>query len=314
MTRLAGLELDCSSIAVGCMNFSTIDSDAEREALIDAALELGITLFDHADIYGGGESEALFGRVLSAHPDWRQRMIIQTKCGIRFPGDTYGDEWPARYDFSRDHIVRAVEGSLTRLGIEQIDVLLLHRPDLLMDVDEVGRAFDELVASGKVRAFGVSNFDAEQIRLLETGLSMPLVVNQLQLSLLHAELIAGGAKVNTTQTYTGSANTLDFCRRQGISVQAWSPVAGGQLYNAGQDAPQHVRDAADFAKHLAEQKSVSLTAILLAWLLAHPARIVPVVGTTKAARLREACEATSVSLSREEWYGLLEKAQGKPVQ
>lgn len=311
--RIEGLEMDCSAIAYGCMNFSAVETNADREALIESALECGITLFDHADIYGGGQSELLFGRVLKAHPDWRRRMIIQTKCGIRFPGDTYDDTWPARYDFSYEHIVRATEGSLQRLGIEQIDTLLLHRPDLLMDVDEVARAFDDLSTAGKVRAFGVSNFDADQVRLLQAGLRQKLVINQLQISLMHAELIAQGAKVNTKQAFTATGGTLDYCRRKGIGIQAWSPVAGGQLFSVGADSPSNVRETAEYATHLAEQKSVSLTAILLAWLLAHPARIVPVIGTTKAARLQDAMQATSVTLSREEWYGLLEKSQGHAV-
>lgn len=313
MARIKGIDLDFPPIAYGCMNFSTVDTTTERERLVETALDLGVTLFDHADIYGAGESEALFGRVLRDHPDWRHRMIIQTKCGIRFPGDTYGDDWPARYDFSFEHIVNATEGSLRRLGIEQIDCLLLHRPDLLMDVDEVARAFDDLSSAGKVRAFGVSNFDAGQMQLLQSGLGRELVVNQLEISLMHAELIAEGAKVNTEQSFTAAGGTLDYCRRNGINVQAWSPVAGGQLFAAGPDAPRNVRDTAEYATHLAEQKSVSLTAILIAWLLKHPAGIVPVVGTTKIDRLRDAMQATSTALSREEWYGLLEKAQGQPV-
>lgn len=300
-------------LGYGCMRFAQIRTKADRVALIQAALDAGITLFDHADIYGGGDCERLFGEALKEHPDWRDQMLIQSKCGIRFAGNTYGDEWPARYDFSKQHILAAVEGSLQRLGVEQLDVLLLHRPDLLAEPDEVAEAFSMLESAGKVRYFGVSNFDWMQIRLLQQALTTPLVVNQVQISLLHSELIAQGAKVNLPQRYAGAVGTLDYCRAENIGLQAWSPLDEGQLFTLVGEPPPHLHDIATYALQLASEKSVSITEILLAWILRHPAGIVPLIGTTNIERLQMSARAVDVSLSRAEWYGLLEKAQGAAV-
>jgi predicted oxidoreductase len=295
------------------MHLSQVPTHAGRVALLQAALDAGITLFDHADIYGAGDCERLFGEALRSHPEWRTRMLLQTKCGIRFAGDTYGDEWPSRYDFSKQHIVAAAEGSLRRLGVEQLDIFLLHRPDLLVEPDEVADAFSVLESAGKVRQFGVSNFDWMQIRLLQQALDVPLIVNQMQLSLLHNELISQGAKVNLPHAYAGAVGTLDYCRLKNIGLQAWSPLAGGQFFTINEETPQRVRETAAYASQLAEEKSVSVSEILLAWILRHPANIVPIIGTTSIERLQASARAVDVTLSREEWYGLLEKAQSAPV-
>lgn len=305
--------LKVSRLAYGCMHLDQLEHVEDRERAIATALEQGINFFDHADIYGAGACETFFGELLSRNPDWRQNMIIQSKCGIRFAGDTYGDEPPSRYDFSHEHIVRAAEGILSRLQIEQLDILQLHRPDLLMQPDEVARAFDDLHRSGKVGQFGVSNFDAAQIRLLQQSVNQPLIANQVQLSLLHAELIAQGAKFNQSQDFQAAFGTLDYCRAKGMLLQAWSPLARGQLFTPPHDAPHHIHQAAALIYEIAEKKSTNPSAIVLAWLLRHPAGIQPIIGTTNVDRIEHSAEADSVELSREEWYELLERAQGHPV-
>lgn len=302
-----------SRLAYGCMGLDRLDSIADGEALIDTALSLGINFFDHADIYGAGRCESIFGELLQRNPSWREHMVIQSKCGIRFAGDTYGDEAPSRYDFSYEHIVRAVEGSLERLNVEQLDILLLHRPDLLMVPDEVARAFDELATSGKVKDFGVSNFDLHRIELLQRALERKLLVNQVEISLMHAELIARTATFNSAAALAAAPGTLDYCVGNDIRVQAWSPVAGGQMFAPGADAPPNVRQASALVHELAGRYGTNPSAVLLAWLLRHPAGIQPVVGTTNADRLRQSAEADRIELAREDWYALLERAQGNAV-
>lgn len=308
-------------IAYGCMNIGgrwnhdplTPEDHTAALAAITAALESGVTLFDHADIYMHGKSETVFSQVWSIYPNLRERIVLQSKCGIRFPGDPDPQD-PGRYDFSYAHIIRSVEGSLRRLQTEYLDILLLHRPDPLIVPEEVARAFSELHQSGKVRYFGVSNHTAAQMELLRQVLDQPLVANQVQLSLLHHYLISDGIVFNTVQRHTVlSDGTLDYCRQHDIQVQAWAPVAGGQLFNPPAGAPAHLRDTAALVKLMAMEKGTTPTAIVLAWLLRHPAGIMPIIGTTKPDRIRESCAAVPVQLSRSEWYRLLTAARGEPV-
>ena len=310
--RIPHTELDVPRIAYGCMRLSRAWDDtaitaAEISAtlkLVETALEQGIALFDHADIYSRGKSERLFGEALRRIPELRGRIVLQSKCGIRVAGDPEAGS-PARYDFSRGHLVRSVEGILKRLDTDHLDVLLLHRPDPLMEPDEVARAFDHLQDSGKVLHFGVSNHNAAQISLLQEHLEQPLVVNQVELSLLHHHLISDGILFNQPGD-TGAGRTLDYCREYGLLVQAWSPLAAGRLF-AGTPAKE-LRPAAELVVRLAEAKDVAPEAILLAWLLKHPAGIQPIVGTTQQDRLVACCQADTVELSREEWYALLAAA------
>ena len=271
--------------------------------LVETALEQGITLFDHADIYARGKSELLFGEALRQMPGLRDRIVLQSKCGIRF-ADTPQVGMPARYDFSRDYLLDSVEGSLRRLGTERLDLLMLHRPDPLMQPDEVASAFDALHRSGKVRYFGVSNHTASQISLLQKFVNQPLVVNQIEVSLLHhypiSETILGNQQGGT---YTGATGTLDYCREHEVLVQAWSPLAGGKLSGL----------AAELVAELARAKGTSPEAVLLAWLLKHPAPIQPIVGTTNPERLVASCAGDGVELSREEWYSLLAAVRGVGV-
>lgn len=319
--RLAGTELDVSRIVYGCMGLCeswdgtpyTAEEVKHAIALTETALAQGINFFDHADIYARGNSEAVFGEVLKAMPGVRERIVLQTKCGIRFAG-TPAEDSPGRYDFSYEHIVQSVDGSLSRLGVEQIDLLLLHRPDPLMEPEEVARAFDAVRGAGKVRYFGVSNFSAAQVALLQEALDMPLVVNQLEISLLHHHLINEGVGINQTgYPYAATTGTLDYCRLHGLRVQAWTPVARGKIFDPPKDGPENAHAVSEAIAALARAKDTSKEAIALGWLLRHPAGIQPVVGTSTIARLIDACQADAVSMSREEWYTLFTAARGKAV-
>lgn len=305
-------DLTVSRLAYGCMNLGgrwdhgQLDDDDRAAATraVQAALEAGMTLFDHADIYTFGKSEAVFGDLLRAQPGLRDRIVLQSKCGIRFANDPQPGV-PGRYDFSYEHIVRSVEGSLHRLQTDRLDVLLLHRPDPLVQPEEVARAFDELQSAGKVRYFGVSNHTAAQIELLRRFVRQPLVVNQVELSLTHAHLIEEGISFNQNNTRSGlAAGALDYCRLNGVLIQAWSPVGGGKLFSSG---------PAEVIHRLAREKATSPEAIALAWLLRHPAGIQPIIGTLKPERIKASAQAEAVELTREEWYALFVAARGGAV-
>jgi len=322
---LPGTGQDVSRLILGAMRFGgswsreepvSASQRATVERIVQTALDLGITVIDHADIYCAGKSEAVFGDVLRAHPGLRQRLFLQSKCGIRFAGDPTPDA-PARYDFSRAHIVASVEGSLRRLGVDHLDLLLLHRPDPLIELEEVAAAFTALEDAGKVRHFGVSNHTAAQIALLRSVVRQPILVNQVELSLLHPHLIDAGVGFNQTSPgpdrYGG---TLEYCRQHGITVQAWSPLAKGAVVSgvAGPGvAPETAQAVAAEVARQAAEHGVSGEAIALAWLLRHPARIMPVIGTTNPARLRAAGQASEVTLTREAWYRLFIAGRGGRV-
>ncbi len=315
--------LDVSRIAYGCMN---LGGGWNREPLTDpirqtalaairAALEQGLNLFDHADIYCMGKSEEVFALIWQERPGLREKVIVQSKCGIRFPGDPDSNA-PGRYDFSYAHILNSVEGSLKRLKTNYLDLLLLHRPDALVEPEEVARAFDTLHQSGKVRFFGVSNHTAAQITLMQKHVRQPLVVNQLELSLLHSHLIDEGIVFNQTHPAESlrGEGTLEYCRLHDITIQAWGPLASGAVIGTGGEPPSEAaRSASTVVAALARDKNVSPEAIAIAWLLRHPARIQPIIGTTNPARIRAACEADVVELTREEWYRLFIAGRGRPL-
>jgi predicted oxidoreductase len=306
-------DLMVSRIAWGCMRLSQDQEQALRS--IRAALDAGITLVDHADIYQRGQAEATFSALWNDAPHLRQQIVLQSKCGIRSAGDT-GPDAPARYDFSYRHILDAVEGSLRRLKTDYLDILLLHRPDALVEPEEVARAFAELHAAGKVRWFGVSNHTPGQIRLLRRWVEQPLIANQLQLSLLHTNMIDEGIWMNRNDLPAPSRGEgiLDFCRLHDITVQAWSPLAGGQLGGRPSSMPTaRLQGAATLVAEMAAEKGVSPEAILIAWLLRHPAGIVPIIGTMNTERIAAACRADEVALTREEWYRLYEAGRGVRV-
>ncbi len=298
MEYVQGLfEKPVARIIVGCMRIHQ-KTEKEVRAWIDTALSLGANFFDHADIYGSGECERLFGRALPA--SLRDRVILQSKCGI------CGGK---KYDFSYEHIIESVEGSLSRLGTEYLDVLLLHRPDALCEPEEVARAFEKLFREGKVRAFGVSNHNEQQIRLLQKSLSVPLVANQLQLSLMHTPLISAGFHVNRDNEFSASRDgyLLDFCRAENITVQAWSPVQVAHKRVPFIDNPDYPEINACLEK-MAEKYGVEKTTIAIAWILRHPARMQVVTGTTSPERLSACIRACDVHLSRDDWYELIRAA------
>ena len=321
--RIANTPLEVSRIAYGCMNLGggwdrePLTEPTRRAALaaIRAALEQGVNFFDHADIYCRGKSEEVFSLIWQEVPGLRERVVVQTKCGIRFEGDP-DDGAPGRYDFSYAHIIQSVEGSLRRLETDYLDILLLHRPDALVGPEEVARAFDALSQSGKVRFFGVSNHTAAQIALLQKYVRQPLVVNQLELSLLHSQLIDAGIVFNQTQPPGPMRNegTLEYCHLHGITLQAWGPLASGAVVGAGPEPlSEAARQVSAAVADLAREKNVSPEAIAIAWLLRHPAKIQPIIGTTNPARIRVACEADGVALTREEWYRLFIAGRGGPL-
>ncbi|MEV8367170.1 aldo/keto reductase [Streptomyces niveus] len=281
------------------------------EAAVQAALDIGITTFDHADIYRHGKSEAVFGEVLSRTPGLRERVVLQTKCGIRLAD---GDR-PGIYDLRASSIVRRVEESLTRLRTDVIDVLLLHRPDPLADPDEVAGALTSLHEQGLVRQFGVSNMGGAQIARLQSALGLPLVANQLEMSLQRRDWVEAGVLVNTPAAagLGYPLGTTEYCRANGIALQAWGALAQGR-YTGREETPDEVATARLVAS-LAEAKNTTPETILLWWLRRHPAGITPVVGSARPERIRACADAAvrEPELSHEEWYDLWLTARGAPL-
>ncbi len=311
-----------SPLILGCMHLGgswddkPLGQDAITNTLncVRAGLDAGIRTFDHADIYCLGKSEEAFGHVWSNLGISRDSVVLQTKCGIRRPGDPSSDS-PQRYDFSYEHITTSVRKSLERLRTDYVDVLLLHRPDALMDTQEVAGALSDLRNEGLVWQFGVSNFSAAQIELLQKDLHEPIVVNQLEFNLLHADLVDEGSTVNNADqrhTYRGDG-TLEYCRLKDIIVQAYSPLAKGALTPAAADADEGVKRAAGTVAAMAKKKGVPPEAILAAWILRHPAGIRPVIGTTRPDKIKASAQATFAELTREEWYELYLAGRGKAL-
>jgi predicted oxidoreductase len=302
--------LVASRLAYGCWRIAggnpaelTPEKEAAGRRAVIAAYEAGYRLFDHADIYGRGEAERLFGQALKEVPGMRDRIVVATKCGIRL-GGIPDPSVPARWDFSAAHVVASCEGSLKRMGIETIDLLMLHRPDYLADPEEVARAFAQLKIAGKVRFFGVSNFRPSLVTAIQAACEFPLVVHQVEISLAKLDALTDG--------------TLDQCLVNRMTPMAWSPLAAGLLGDGATyllPGQRSYRAAPIIAKldDVAKRHGVSRTVIALAWLLKHPSMIVPVVGSTNPGRIRDAAKAGAVELPREEWYSLLEAAQGEPL-
>lgn len=285
-------ELSASEISLGCMRMADL-SIQEASKLIHTAMDEGINFFDHADIYGGGRSEEIFAQATDMSPSARDNMIIQTKCGIR----------EGYFDFSKEHILNSVDASLQRLQTDYIDVFLLHRPDTLVEPEEVNEAFTILRNSGKVRHFGVSNQNPMQIELLHKYLNHKLIVNQLQLSITNTGMIDSGINVNMQidRSIDRDGSILDYCRLKDITIQAWSPFQYGFFEGVFLDNDQFP-ELNSKINEIAAAKGVSNSALAIAWILRHPARIQPIVGTTNADRLKDICEASNISLSRPEWY------------
>ncbi len=296
-TVLGKSGLTVPRVAVGCMRIADM-TEREVGAFMETALENGSNFFDHADIYAFGKSEEVFGKAMKAFD--REDVIVQTKCGI-VPG--------VMYDFSYEHIVSSVEGSLKRLDTPYIDVLLLHRPDALMEPEEVARAFAKLKADGKVRHFGVSNQNPSQMALLQRAMDMPLCVNQVQFSIMHTPMIQSGIHVNlmTDAAVDRDGGVLDYCRLHDITVQPWSPMQYGFFEGCFVDNEKFPELNA-VMERIAADHGVNKTTLAIAWILRHPAKMQPVTGTTNVTRLRDSLQAMSVTLTREEWYEIYKAA------
>jgi predicted oxidoreductase len=290
--KIANSNINASEIALGCMRISNM-THPEILQLIHTALDEGINFFDHADVYGGGSSEERFSAALPMTPALREQMILQTKCGIR----------KDYFDFSKEHILEAVDGSLKRLQTDYVDVLLLHRPDALVEPEEVAEAFTILENNGKVRYFGVSNQNPIQIELLNKFLKQKILINQLQFSITNTGMIDAGIHVNMEDdaSINRDGSILDYCRLKEITIQPWSPFQYGFFDGAFLDNDKFPQLNQTIST-LAADKQVTNTAIAIAWILRHPARMQPIVGTTNPGRLKDICKASDITLSRPEWY------------
>jgi predicted oxidoreductase len=266
----------------------------EAENFIKTALDLGANFFDHADVYGGGSCEEIFAEAIKMSPSIREKIILQTKCGI-VAGKLF--------DFSKEHILKSVDASLKRLKTDYLDVLLLHRPDALVEPEEVAEAFDILQASGKVRNFGVSNQNPMQIQLLKKYVKQPIVSNQLQLSITNSNMIAQGIHVNMADdmAVNRDGSILDYCRLNDITIQPWSPFQNGFFKGVFLDN-ENFKELNAKINEIAVKYGVSNVTITMAWLLRHPAKFQPVTGTMNIQRLTDCARAADITLTRPEWY------------
>ena len=297
--KLGKSNLEVPVIAVGCMRINGL-SKQEAERYVQVALEEGANFFDHADIYGGGACEEIFADAIHMNATVREKIILQSKCGI-VPGQ--------RFDFSKEHIINSVDGSLKRLKTDYLDVLLLHRPDALVEPEEVAEAFDILESSGKVRYFGVSNQNPMQIQFLKKAVKQDIVANQLQFSITNATMVSAGINVNmqNDSAINRDGSVLDFCRLHDITIQPWSPFQYGFFEGVflGNDKFPELNQVID---QIADQYGVTNTTIAIAWILRHPAAMQPIIGTMNINRLKDCCKATEITLTRQEWYDIYRAA------
>jgi len=280
-----------SRIVAGAWRWNMAESSLEQ--LVHAALEVGITSFDHADIYGDYANESRFGKILKQNPSLRHRVELISKCGIKLLSAARPQHRIKHYDTSKDHIIRSVENSLENLATDRLDVLLIHRPDPLMNPEEVAEAFSLLKQQGKVLYFGVSNFSASQFEMLQRFIPFSLVTNQVEISLFNNKALFNG--------------TVDTLMKNRVSPMAWSPLGGGKYFTqSGQPQPAEL-------ERFALTHNCTISQLLLAWLLRHPANVFPVIGTTNAGRIKECAGAVNVNLSRQDWFTLLKVVTGGDV-
>ncbi len=296
--KLGTSNLEVPVVAVGCMRINGLDK-AEAERFVRTAMEHGANFFDHADIYGGGTCEEIFADAVQMNASIREGMILQSKCGIR----------KGMFDFSKSHILESVDGILQRLRTDYLDVLLLHRPDALVEPEEVAEAFDILHNSGKVRHFGVSNQKPMQIDLLRRYVKQPIIANQLQLSITNATMITNGINVNmeNDSAIDRDGSVLDYSRLHDITIQPWSPFQYGFFQGAFLGNPVFP-ELNQQINTIAAKYNVSNTTIAIAWLLRHPARMQPVTGTMNLQRIQDCIRASEIHLTREEWYAIYRAA------
>ncbi|MEI4802207.1 aldo/keto reductase [Bacillus sp. FJAT-51639] len=272
-------------------------TDQELLSFIESCMEMGITTFDHADIYGDYTCEALFGKALQLKPSLRDNMQIVTKCGIAPPSSKFPERYVAHYNTSTEHILKSAEQSLQNLNTDYIDVLLIHRPDPFMNPAEVAEAFSRLKQEGKVRHFGVSNFLPSQFNMLSSYLDFPLITNQIEVSVMQLEHFEKG--------------TIEQCQENRISPMIWSPLAGGEIFKKESEPILRLRHTLE---KIATDCDISeIDSIMYAWLLAHPANMLPIVGSGKLERIKTAVEATKLTLDRQQWFTIFESSNGHPV-
>ena len=292
--KLGTSNLEVPALAVGCMHLNELELKAATE-FVQTALDNGANFFDHADIYDDGECEKVFAKAIGMNETIREKIILQSKCGIR-------DDM---FDFSKEHILNSVDGILKRLNTDYLDVLLLHRPDVLVEPEEVAAAFDTLQSNGKVRNFGVSNQDPNMMLLLMKYLKQPILANQLQLSITNATMMSQTMNMNIEDEMGVDRDNgvLNFCRLNDITIQAWSPFQYGFFEGVfvGSDKYPELNKVMG---EIADKYDVSTTTIAIAWITRHPANIQPVTGTTKPIRLKDCIKAVDITLTREEWYKL----------
>ena len=293
-----GNAIEASAVSLGCMRMGGLD-EKRVDAVMDTAIECGINFFDHADIYGGGNAEKVFGEYLKRHKGAREKMMIQTKCAIH----------DGQFDFSKEHILKSVDGCLSRLGVDCVDVLLLHRPDTLMEPDEVAEAFDKLETSGKVKYFGVSNQNMMQMELLKTAVKQPLIINQLQFSVTEAGMVTSGMNVNmkNPESVMHDGSFLEYSRIKNITIQAWSPFQYGFFEGNFVDNEKFPELNKKLAE-IGEKYGLTKTGVAAAWILRHPANVQLIAGTMNPEHLTEICKAADVTLTRSEWYEIYRSA------
>lgn len=272
-------------------------SNEEVLKLIEDCLEAGITTFDHADIYGNYTCEKKFGDALALKPELRKQMEIVTKCGIKLVSDNRPEHSIKSYDTSKEHILASVNKSLENFQTDYIDVLLIHRPDPYMDPVQVAEAFTQLKNEGKARYFGVSNFKRSQFKMLQSYLDFPLITNQIELSAYNLENFEDG--------------TLDLCQEERIAPMAWSPLAGGSIFSADDERAKSLRDKLE--RIALEIGAKGIDEVLYAWLISHPANIMPIVGSGKMSRIESAICSLDLTLTRDQWFDILQAAMGREV-
>ena len=305
-----------SQLVYGCMaiggqwDLSPLSNEEQlhAELAVNTALEAGITVFDHADIYKMGKAEQAFSKVLANTPSLRDDMVIQSKCGIRFKDDN----GPKRYDLSKTWILASVENSLKRLNTDYLDILLLHRPDPLMDASEIAQAIDTLYTSGKVRHFGVSNMHAHQLNHLQHYSDRPLIINQIEMSLTNLQFIEEGVLVGNPEgaSVNFTPGTLEYAKQHGIQMQSWGSASQGKFSGAPSSLSTQQQKTKHFVSVLSEKYGVSADAIVLAWLMRFTPQLQPIVGSANPSRIKNAAQATTIQMSREDWYSLYVIARG----
>lgn len=300
--QIGNLAKASSRLIYGCMRINgdnSSDAIIQGKLAIRSAIDAGYNHFDHADIYGGGECERIFGRVLKESPELREQLIVTSKAGIRF-ANTPNEGDVGRYDFSKDYIIKQVEGSLERLNVEALDLFLLHRPDYLFDPQEVAETFEQLKRQGKVKYFGVSNFSPSQVSLLQSATTEKLIVNQVEINIHNINSFTDG--------------TLDQCLQHDITPMAWCPIAT-VVYEAWGNtfSTEDVNRIHQEFDRQAQIYGCEKWVVALAWLLKHPAKICPIVGSTNPERIKAATQALELNYSREDWYRLLQARNGQPV-